>query len=37
MAEPRQTLNINTLMVVIALIAATLLMLGWLVFPNWAW
>lgn len=37
MAEPRQSVNINTLMVVIAMIAAALLMAGWLLFPTWGW
>jgi len=37
MDEPRRSLDLNTLMVVIALLASALLILGWLLFPNWAW
>ncbi len=37
MADPKQRVDINTLMVVIALIVAALLLGGWLLFPNWGW
>jgi hypothetical protein len=34
-AAPKRTLDVNTLMVVIALIVAALLLGGFLLFPNW--
>jgi hypothetical protein len=37
MDEPRRSVDLNTLMAVIALLASALLILGWLLFPYWGW